>query len=118
MKYSKGLKVEIKLDNNPYANYREVYYRIAPSDIPPIRRWFCNPWKKFYHGLTLFSGAFYLYDIDRYYTEIANRIKTWGDVCDYLKNQDEIIEKSKREWREIHDEKLKNHEIWPDEPAI
>ena len=114
MKFNRDLKVEITLDDRPYSDYRAVFYRVVPSELPLFKRWFCNPWRQFYHGLKLFSGTFDRYDKDRYYNEVAV-LKTWGDVCDYLKEQDEIIGRSGKEWEKERAKRIKNHEMWPDE---
>ena len=112
MEYSRDLHIEVDLED-VISNYREVYWRIVPHELPLFKRLFCNPWRRFYYGLASLTGTNYEFSRDRYNSEIVGKIKTYGDVCDYLKKQDEIIECSNKRWEELKNEKIKNHENWP-----
>jgi len=105
-KYNKNWKVEFCLDSNPKSDYRGVFWRVLPSELSVFRRLFLNDWSKVYRAYKWLEGKSYLYSIEDYYKEIVP-LKTIGDLFEYLDKQDVIIQ-------EIHDKKVKEHEIWPD----
>lgn len=104
--YNKNWKVEFQFDSNTSSDYRRIWWRVKPSELPLLKRLFSNEWNKLYRAYKWVGGTSYLYSIDDYYKDIAP-MKTVGDVLEYLTKQDVIIQ-------ERHEKSIKEHEIWPD----
>ena len=111
MKCNVNTKIEFILgDRIRHTGLRRVYYRAVPSELPLLKRIFCGwmSYPMFQCGKS--DKSYHLYEafnLDEFH-ELSEKLKTWGDVCDYLEEQ-------KRLAREKHDKLLKNGAIWPDE---
>ena len=107
MEYRTDLKIEYCYENCGGYGSRYFYYRIKPSELPFWKRWFFNPWRQVFHADKLCDGYNYHYKPLEYQNELLP-LKTFGDVCNYLSKQREIIE-------ERHNQRVENGETWPDE---
>lgn len=105
--YDRNWKVQYMLDSSTSSDYRRVWWRVLPSELPLLKRWFCNGWNEMFHAYSYFSGTSQFFSRKNYYEEIRP-MNTVGEVLDYLRKQKVIIE-------DRHDRRLNNHEIWPDE---
>lgn len=115
MRYPTNSKVEFKTASllKLRRDNRKIYYRIVPSELGFFKRIFCNPWRQLYHAFTYVKGANIFYTVKEYNEEIKP-LKTFGDVCDYLKEQNLIIEKTSEKLYKEHLEAVANGEEWPD----
>lgn len=106
MKDRDQCKVEFRTEKS-FDNERRVYYRIVPSELPLLQRWFHNDWELLYHRYKYIDLIKEHYDPKEYIQEVLP-LTTYGDVRRYLEETDKIIRKQRIE-------KLKNGDIWPDE---
>ena len=115
MEYDRNLKVEYATRycyTGSFTAYRYIFYRIVPSQLKWWQRVFCNGWKTMYKATdysTILGNTTELFTLAEYTNEIF-KLKTYGEVCDYLAHQKELANKSYLE----HKEKIKNGETWPD----
>ena len=107
MKYRTDLKIEYCHEKCSGSGSRYFYYRIKPSELPLWKRWFFNPWRRIYHAFSYMDGYNYLFNPREFRDELLP-LKTFGDMCDYLRKHKAIIEE--RHWR-----KVQNGEKWPDD---
>lgn len=109
MKYDRNWKVQIATsDWDSGREYREVFYRILPSELPLHKRIFCrNPWYKFYYAMLTQPTFGYYYNAKDYHT-ILRKLTTFGDVMDYLN-------KEKEKQIKRYNRALENGKIWGDE---
>lgn len=109
MKYKDEYKVEFRTESYDYGGKKEryVYYRIVPSELPLLRRWFSNPWMSMYRPYKWVADFDYRYEVKEYMDEILP-LKTYGDVRRYLEAAKSTVRKRKLE-------QVANGEIWPDE---
>ena len=105
-KYNKNWKVQFEFDSNTSSEHRRIWWRVVPTELPLLKRWFSNDWNELYHAYKWVGGTDKLYSIDEYYKDVAP-MKTVGDVLEYLNKQDVILQ-------ERHEKRIKAHEIWPD----
>lgn len=90
MKYDRNWKVQ-KTTSVLYSGceYREVFYRILPSELPLLKRIFCrNPWRKFYYAMSATPTLGFYFDAKEYNT-ILKKLTTFGEVLDYLSKEKE-----------------------------
>lgn len=83
--------------------YRQVYYRIQPSELPLITRIFRNPWHPFRRAV---NGTWDCYYSAEIYNKCISKIKTLGDVRKYFEEEYTIF----RKYTECYGDQL-----WPDE---
>lgn len=89
MKYDINWKVQITTSDLHVGCYREVFYRILPSELPLIKRIFCrNPWRKFYYAMPTTPTLGYYFSAKEYST-ILKKLTTFGEVLDYLSKEKE-----------------------------
>lgn len=105
--YDRDWQVQYMLDSNTHLDYRRIWWRVLPSELPILKRWFFNQWNEMFHAYKYIGGRSESFTKDEYYN-VIRPMKTVGEVLDYLRKQKVIIE-------ERHDRKLNKHEIWPDE---
>lgn len=98
MKYNRDYKVEFFLErtNNPY---RQIWYRIVPYELPFFKRIFSNKWRQMFNCCEYSEEPFNLFSPEAY-KDIVSRLKTYGDVRDYLDEQINILTKEEREMQE------------------
>lgn len=113
MTYDRNAKIELILDYNPWYDFRTVYYRIVPSELPLLQRLFFNQTKQVYHSYTHREGVCYLFDKKEYY-ELARKVKTYGDMCDYLAEEQVKIDKLNALRREELKKLISEEKEWPD----
>lgn len=68
--------------------FRNIYFRIKPSELSFFRRIFNNPWLKFKKCFNFTNKLTDFYSPLEFKTEIKP-LKTYGDAIDYLKRQSE-----------------------------
>ena len=109
MKYDRNWKVQITTsDRGSDCTYREVFYRILPSELPFLKRIFCrNPWYRFYYAMSTTPTLGFYFDAKDYNT-ILRKLETFGDVMDYLN-------KEAAKQKERYNKALENGKIWGDE---
>lgn len=109
MKYNKNWKVQTATsDWGRGCEYREVFYRILPSELPLLKRIFCrNPWRKFYYAMSAIPSLGYCFSA-KDYKNILKKLVTFGEVQDYLS-------KEKEKQRKLYKKALEKGEIWGDE---
>jgi len=94
--------------------YKEIYYRIVPSELPWWKRWFFNPWRKFFMCYP-FSGILgELFTPDEYIRLILP-LKTLEDVCKFHANENAKYNKFMRMEEERHAEDVRRGKSWPDD---
>ena len=106
MKYERDLKIEYSYER-AFEDHRYFYYRIKPSELPLWKRWFCNPWRKVFSSFSYMSGYKYAFNPQEFKDELKP-LKTFGDMCDYLRKHEAIIE-------ERHLMMVQNGDAWSDE---
>lgn len=103
MKYNINSKVIFKTEkvSSLGEEHRYVYYKIDPNELSYIKRKFFNPWRKMVHSYIFFEGLSDLFSHDDY-LNMKERLKTFGDVCQYLQrqidNSNDIHNKLKEKW--------------------
>lgn len=109
MKYDRNWKVQTATsDWDSGCEYREVFYRILPSELPLLKRIFCrNPWRKFYYAMCT-QPTFGHYYSAKDYNTILKKLTTFGEVLDYLS-------KESKKQKERYAEAMEKGEIWGDE---
>ena len=92
MKYNLSNKVIFKTKPLTIkSEYRHVYYKIEPSELPWFKRTFCNPWRLMFHSYRCYVGTNELFSSDDYREEIKP-LKTFGEVSNYLQSQLDIVQ--------------------------
>lgn len=117
MKYNRNLKIELILDDNPYDDYRTVYYRIVPSELPFLKRLFCNDTRQVFHSYKYYAGKSYLFGKKEFYWLVKN-VKTFGDMCDYLRKEQEIIDRNNAMKKKETQKLIAEEKVWPDVDSI
>ena len=103
MKYNINSKVIFKTEkiSSLGEEYRYVYYKIDPNELSYIKRTLFNPWRKMVHSYIFSEGLSGLFSPDDY-LNMKERLKTFGDVCQYLQrqidNSNDIHNKLKEKW--------------------
>ena len=113
MKYNRDAKIEIILDQDPRAELRKVYYRIVPSELPLLQRLFFNQTKQVYHSYTYTDGVSHFFNKKEYY-ELTRKVKTYGDMCDYLAKERVKIDKLNALKRKELERLIAEEKEWPD----
>lgn len=114
MKYNINYKVEFKTKKTYYgSSIRNIYYRIVPSELPFWKRIFFNPWTEIYKAYYSIGGFKDGFSCEEYYKEIFP-LKTFGDVCDYLKKQHEISQKNEIKCLIEKQKQIEKGKCWPD----
>ena len=118
IKYNIDAKVEYKT-SKLYSYYstdnkhREVYFRIVPSDLGFFKRVFCNPWRQVYKAYHYCRGLDTLYTPKEYNT-LVKQVKTFGNMCDYLEEQNKLIHERYIEFKQEHMNAVERGEEWED----
>lgn len=115
MKYDVNFKIQIKTEPLSYLNkHRYIKYRIVPSELPWWKRnSLFNPWRELIRGLSYTGGTSDLFDLEDYRMLIFP-LKTFGDVCEYLKEQKKIGSEAQRRNERSRKIKIEKGEEWPD----
>ena len=115
MRYDADCKIEIKTKQLSYLNiHRYVYYRILPSELPKWKRNFLfNPWRGLFRGLEYVGGTYDLFEIEDY-KRLIFPLKTYGDVCKYIKEQEKIGHDAKLRNEAVKLMKILQGDEWPD----
>ena len=115
MKYPNKAKVIFSIRKSSYGDnkYREIFYKIKPSELSIFKRIFCNPWRRLYHSFRDFEDISFLYTPKQYDAEIKY-LKTYGDISHYLSMQDIQNDRFMKVINEEKTRQIQNREIWPD----
>ena len=116
MKYNRDYKIQTKLGptHRNSDGYKEIFYRILPSELPWWKRWFFNPWRKFFicYGYSpTFGTLFTIGEYNRYIVPL----KTFGDVCDFHERERAKYVEMKRREAEEHEKAVVSGKAWPDD---
>ena len=76
---------------------RLIFFRIKPSEIPFLKRLFCNPWHPVKYALGDDWGK--IFGVNQFMTQIKP-LKTIGDIKAYQKSQWEIIKRNRGQYYE------------------
>lgn len=78
------------------SNYRHVYYKIVPKELPLFKRIFGNSWRAMFKKYKYFNGLSYMFSSSEY-KYFVNNLHTFGDVCQFLQKQKNLLEKEEKE---------------------
>ena len=104
-------KVEFKT-KKAFSNCREVYYRIAPSELKWWERLF-NPWRQMYRALKFVGGICEVFELKNYH-DLVFPLKTYGDVVNFLAEQERLGNEAETRINARIQEKIAKGEEWPD----
>jgi len=110
--FNLNYKIQLKAKQSPWAfewsDYKEVFFRINPSQLTLFERIFNNPWRKLYHACEDIHDVSLnpCYTAKNFHT-LKESLKTFKDVIDYQVSQINHV-------KDVYEVKVKNNEIWPD----
>ena len=107
MKYKDEYKIEFELRKGAFDDQRYVFFRIVPSELPLLQRWFGNPWIQLYRDYKYVTAFKYTYDAKEYQEEVVP-LKTYGDARRYINDARMRVRKKKLK-------EVERGERWPDE---
>lgn len=95
---NKSLKVEYKVEKTGFDDeYRNLYYRVAPSEFSAIERILRkNDWKQVIQAYTIFDGVTDLFAYDEA-CQVRDTCKTLGDIENYIERERKLSKKYKQE---------------------
>lgn len=95
-KYNYNFRIQFKTRELAVpSNYRYVYYRIVPKELPLFKRIFGNPWRAMFKKYAYFSGISYMFSSYEY-REFVNNLHTFGDVCQFLQKQKNLVDEEQK----------------------
>lgn len=113
MNYDVNSKIEFSVRKTWVGSLknREVYYRIKPSELSFFKRIFGNPWRQLYHAYKVIPGVSSLFTPKEFQT-LSERLKTFGDICNYIDELNEISALHAEKEAERHAKAVMNGEEW------
>ena len=95
---NKSLKVEYKVEKAGFdEEYRNLYYRVAPSEFSAIERVLRkNNWKQVIQAYTVFDCLTDLFTYDEA-CNVRDTCKTLGDIENYIERERKLSKKYKQE---------------------
>lgn len=104
MKINPNTKIEYKSKEMEFiaSHNRYLLYRIVPSELKWWQRIFCNKWRYVRDAMPEYSPLYGKYCEVYYYEEareIRDNYKTYGEITNYLKQQDEKAQEAYLAWK-------------------